>query len=61
MTKEINAKSIARSAERLEEFEKGHQEAFPAMKPVWFLFLKRESSILLRRAVRAWLRLRLGK
>lgn len=61
MTKEINAKSILRSAERLEEFEKGHQEADPAMKPVWALFLRKESSILLRRVTKAWLRLRFGK
>ncbi len=61
MTKEINTQSIIRSAERLEEFQKGHQEADPTMKQVWLLFLKRESSMLLRRVVRAWLRLRLGK
>lgn len=60
MTKEINTESIIRSAERLEEFQKGHQEAEPRMKPAWLLALKRESSMLLRRVVKAWLRLRLG-
>ena len=53
--KGINAKSVLRSAERLVEGEEHYKETG---EPVWILFLKKESSILVRRAVKVWLNLR---
>jgi len=48
-------KSILRSAQRLAE---GEQKLNETGDPVWFGFLKRESSILLRRSFSFWWRIR---
>lgn len=53
--KRINARSVLRSAERLVQAEDKFKET---RDPAWLFVLKRESSILVRRAIRAWLRLR---
>lgn len=49
------SKSILESAQRLEESESAYQATGD---PVWIGFLKRESSILLRRVLKFWLRVR---
>lgn len=48
-------RSILRSAERLAE---GEEKLKQTGDPVWIGFLKRESSILLRRAFKFWWRIR---
>ena len=54
--KGIKAKPILRSAKRLVEAENSYNKTGDR---VWVSFLKRESSILLRRAIKFWIKLRL--
>ena len=56
--KHIPVRSALRSAERLVEAEEQYSKTGDHF---WLLFLKRESSILLRRAIKIWLRLRFGR
>ena len=51
----IHARSALRSAQRLAEAEEYYSKTGD---PFWLFFLKRESSILLRRAFKIWLRLK---
>ena len=51
-------RSILTSAERLVE---GEDKLKETGDPIWIGFLKRESSILLRRAFRFWLKMRFRK
>jgi len=53
--KQRNGKLIQNSAERLVEGEKKLREVGDGS---WLFFLKRESSILLRLAIKLWLKLR---
>lgn len=54
----LGTRSLLRSAKRLAE---GEQEYEKTKGKFWPAFLKRESTILVRRAVRVWLRLRIGR
>jgi len=53
--KHINAKSVLRSAERLVQAEDKFKET---RDPAWLWFLKIESSILARRAIKIWFKIR---
>jgi len=53
--KQRNGKLILDSAERL---AKGEQKLREVGDGAWLFFLKRESSILLRLVIKAWLKLR---
>ena len=53
--KPIHAKAVLRSAQRLAEGEIYYKAS---NDPVWLAFLKKESLILLKRAIKVWLRLR---
>ena len=50
--------SILKSAKRLVEGEQGLKET---EDPLWIAFLKKESNILVRRALKFWFRLRFGR
>ena len=56
--KSLGSRSVLRSAQRLVE---GEQELKKTRDPIWIGFLKRESGILLRRAIRVWFRIRFGR
>ena len=56
--KNLGSRSILKSAKRLVE---GEQELKETKDPIWIGFLKRESNILVRRALKLWFRLRFGR
>ena len=54
----VNTKGILRSAQRLAEAETFYNRAQNDIKRVWLAFLRRESNVLVRRAIKLWLKLR---
>ena len=55
---DTTGQSILKSAQRLATAEKEYIEK---PDPLWIEFLKRESSILLRRAFKFWWKIRFGR
>ncbi len=52
----MDSQKILQSSERLAEGEKEYQQS---QDPVWLSFMRKESSLLLRRVVKFWVKIRL--